>query len=244
VTGTPSKARVAMLIDADNINLDYTKQILKIAERYGQLAICRAFGDWSKPPLSAWSPKMKDQKIERIQVDRVGKNATDHRLLLEVGETIGRYGGDNGVSVFVIVSGDGHFTPACNFLRERKKQVIGIGSKEVTKKSLRAACSKFFFLEELDLELSKFEKPKPAKKPAAVVSIDPDLESAHFNLILKAYAQVCQPDARALMSQLNEALRKLDPQYKDHFGSKRLSTWLKGYPGKFKIDGHYVSLVE
>lgn len=42
---------VAILIDADNVNLSCMEQVLKISEYYGQLEICRAYGDWENPQL-------------------------------------------------------------------------------------------------------------------------------------------------------------------------------------------------
>src|SRR3954462_1809281 len=79
----PLYGEVVLLIDADNAQLSYIDQVLKISEYYGLLKICRVYGDWKRSNLSVWCEKLDTLKIERIQVDRVGKNATDHRLLME-----------------------------------------------------------------------------------------------------------------------------------------------------------------
>jgi uncharacterized LabA/DUF88 family protein len=234
----PVKARVAVLIDADNTQLDRIKQVLKLAKHYGRLTVCCAYGDWKKPPLLASVAKMDALKIERIQVDRVAKNATDYRLLVEVGEIAGRYSGKKDVGVFVIVSGDGHFTPACKFLRERQKQVIGIGNKDHTNQNLRAACSDFFFLEDLDQELDKIDQR------LSVLYSDADVEALRLGYLFTAYMDIRQPDGRANFSQLVDALHKLDRAYESHFGTKKLSTWLKHeYADKFALADNYVTLI-
>lgn len=232
---TAPKVRVAVLIDADNTQLDRVDQVLKLAKQYGRLAVCCAYGDWKKPPLLTSVAKMDALKIERIQVDRVTKNATDHRLLVEVGEIVGRYSGKKEVKVFLIVSGDGHFTPACKFLRERNKKVIGIGNKEHTNQNLRAACSDFFFLEDLDAELAKIDKR------LSVRYTDAEVEALRLGYLFSAYMEIRQPDGRANLSQLVETLRKLDADYEVHFGGKKVSVWLKA-SGKFSVDDNYVSL--
>jgi hypothetical protein len=238
MTDTPSKARVALLIDADNAQLDYTKKVLKFAEQYGSIILRRAYGDWKQAPLSASSAKMDELKIERIQVNRVEKNATDHRLLVGVGEILGQYSGKNEVGIFVIVSGDGHFAPACKLLRERGKKVIGVGNKNNTNKNLRAACNEFIYAEDIDQESGKRKKNQP------VLPSEADMEALRLGYIFEAFMQTRQLDGRANLSQFTAALYKLDPAHEAHFGTKKISALLKAYPGKFKVDGHYISLVK
>jgi len=137
------REHVAILIDADNAHLPFTEQILKISEYYGELDVCRAYGDWKQSPLSSWAKNIDGFKIERVQVDRVGKNATDHGLLLGAGEFLGTDYFGNDVDVFILVSGDGDFASACSLIRERGKQVIVIGNKK-TSKDLRQTCDKFY----------------------------------------------------------------------------------------------------
>jgi uncharacterized LabA/DUF88 family protein len=238
MTNTSPKDHVAVLIDADNVQLNLIKKVLKFAERYGSLVICCAYGDWKQAPLVSSTAKMDELKIERVQVNRVEKNATDHRLLVGVGEILGRYSGKNDVGVFVIVSGDGHFASACQLLRERQKRVIGIGNKEQSNKKLRAACNQFIYLEDIDQATEKRKKNQPSAPSEA------DMEALRLGYIFDAFMQTRQPDGRANLSQFTAALRKLDPAHETHFGTTKISTLLKAYTGKFKVDGHYVSLVE
>ena len=73
--------------------------------------------------------------------------------------------------------------------------------------------------------------------------IDPNPENTRLHLIFDAYLQARQPDGLAHIGQLGQALRALDPDYASHFGTKKLSTWLKAYPDKFKTQQDYVGLV-
>ncbi|MBI1256071.1 MAG: NYN domain-containing protein [Chloroflexi bacterium] len=307
MTTTSPKKHIALLIDADNIGLAYIKQILKLCEVYGQLKVCRAYGDWKQAPLAASCEKIDMLKIERRQVDRVGKNATDHHLLIEAGELLGADSAKNKVDIFMIVSGDGDFTSLSKLIKERGKQVIGISNKKQASDTLRKSCTKFYFLEEL---ASILNKPKPSDSMSAdekreflyllfyayhqltsqndwvtysqiekklhelapdydrkfgkhklskwlksvdqefesadqkIRRIDPNPENTRLHLILDAYIQAKQSDGLAHIGQLGQALRTLDPDYKSHFGTKRLSTWLKAYPDKFKTQGDYVRLAK
>lgn len=236
---TAPKPRVALLIDADNTQLDRLKKVLKLAKQYGRLTVCCAYGDWKQPPLLSSAARMDALKIERIQVDRVAKNATDHRLLVEVGEIVGRFSGKKDVAVFVIVSGDGHFTPACKFLRERGKKVIGVGNKDHTNQNLRAACSDFFFLEDLDEALGKLDER------LSVHYTDSDIEALRLGYMFTAFMETRQPDGRANFNKFHDALYELDRAHKAHFGTKKLSVWLKkDYQDKFKLADNFVSLVD
>ncbi|MCA9908362.1 MAG: OST-HTH/LOTUS domain-containing protein, partial [Anaerolineae bacterium] len=73
--------------------------------------------------------------------------------------------------------------------------------------------------------------------------IDPAPDQTRLALLNKAYDQTQGPNGLAHLGQLGNTLRALDPDYKRHFGGKKLSAWLEEYPHTFKIhDDHYVSL--
>jgi hypothetical protein len=224
----PLHDHVAILIDGDNAQLPYLERVLKNSEYYGQLRLSRVYGDWNKSPLSAWREKIDTLNIERIQVDRVRKNATDHRLLIEVGEILGAFVEyENSVQVFIIVSGDGDFTPACKFIQERGLQVVGIGNRDKTSPSLRELCDTFYFLEDLDHEAAHLEKLHP---------IPPSEVRGFFLPLVFAYHQ--RPKKHnwdwVSYSQLDAKLRELDPDFETRFGKYELSEWLKNFDQEFE----------
>ncbi|MCB9460986.1 MAG: NYN domain-containing protein [Anaerolineaceae bacterium] len=213
--GIPTSQRVALLIDADNIQLTQISHILRFSSYFGGQIIQRAYGDWLQPPLLSHKEHLDTLKIKRIQVDRVGKDSTDKQLMIEAGELLG--GGT--ANLFVIVSGDGDFTQLCERIQKKKRTVVGIGHKAISSPYLQDACDSFYYVEEL---------------PGFIAQLK--LES----LLQEAYLQVKQPDGRAHLGQLGQVLRKLDPKYEHHFG-KKLSKWIDNNPHIFKRHNNYVS---
>lgn len=235
----PLHTTVAVLIDADNAQLSYLEQVLKMTEYYGQVKICRAYADWNAANLATWRAKIDALNvIERVQVDRVGKNATDHRLLTDAGEILAADGfnGDPTIAVFVIVSGDGDFASACRLLQERGRQVIGIGNKERVSSSIKESCDKFYCLEDLDAELAKLKKRFPIP-PNEVRAFFNPLLFAYFRIVGKEWDWVTYP-------QLDNKLRELVSDYDAAFGQYKLSDWLKNYARDFESDGQRIRRID
>jgi uncharacterized LabA/DUF88 family protein len=223
----------ALLIDADNAQLKYVEQALKLAEYYGILDICRAYGDWKEPPLAVWCEKIDAFKIDRIQVNRVGKNATDHRLLVEAGEILASdlFTRDE-VNVFIIVSGDGDFASACQLIRERGRQVIVIGSRENMSKGLRETCDSFHCLEDLNDELANLEKLHP---------ISPDEVRAFWKMLQFVYLKFYETQAEWItLAELDNRLREVMANYESRFGKYKLSEWLDNFDWYLEISGQMI----
>ena len=228
---------VAILIDVDNAQ-SYINQVLKIAEYYGKLVICRAYGDWEMPNLFPWCEKLDALKIDRIQVDRVGKNASDHRLLVEAGEILGNSNGLLGeeVDVFIIVSGDGGFASSCQFIRERGKRVVGIGNQKHTSDDLRNSCNDYLYLEDLEDELSELER-RYSIPPNEVRSFSTPLLFAFHQLTKKEYEWVpC--------SQLEAKLRQMNPDYESKFGKYELSEWLRYFELRYETRDQMIRMID
>jgi len=212
----PTSKRLALLIDADNVQLSYVEHVLAFSHKQGQVDICRAYGDWKQPQLSSWHPKLKAQKIKCIQINRNGKNATDHGLLIDAGVILGS---DPGIDVFVIVSGDGGFASAYAMIKQKGKQVIGIGNRSQTSTSLKKSCDRFYILEDLESVLSKLTQPRSIPKQA--------VREFSYPLNL-AYLQLTPHGDWVDVRQLGTKLREVVPDYKSKFGKYPLSEWL-GY---------------
>lgn len=217
----PQSCRVALLIDADNLQPVYTKQILCLADYYGKLTICRAYGDWKKSPLSSWYHKIRTLNIKTIQVERVGKDSSDKQLMIEAGEILGADEAD----VFIIASGDGDFKLLCKRIKQKSRKVIGIGNEGQTSTSLRETCNKFYYLEEIDKELSKLEKPLREFK----------------NLVNRAFHELPRnEDGWVDCGPLGTKLREVTFDFESRFGGEKLSTWLKRLNGYFETQGQRV----
>lgn len=204
----PLPRRVALLIDADNTKLCSTSQILGFAKQYGELTICRAYGDWKQPPLSSWCKKLAVLDVKLEQQARSGKNATDYLLMIEAGEILGADEAD----VFAIVSGDGDFESLCRRIKQKGKQVIGIGNKNHTSEGLQRVCHKFFFVEDIVTELAEFEA-----------------------LLARAMLEISQKDGWVHYAPLGQKLRQLYPNFESRFGNRKLSEWLSNFNTQFEI---------
>ncbi|HEX3050949.1 MAG TPA: NYN domain-containing protein [Aggregatilineaceae bacterium] len=232
--------RVAIFIDADNVNLDYTEQVLKLAEYYGEVKVCRAFGDWEQSPLASWREKMP-KEVECIQVDRVGKNATDHRLLLDIGKMLQddafNYDFDHWVSVVIVVSNDGDFTSACQYLREEEgKDVVVICRKDGISNALRENCDKIHVLEDLDDELKRLKEEHP---------IPPSEIRDFWHGVLCCMDGLFQE--RSIdwthwisLAEADKILHEVWRDYEGSYGKYKLSEWLKYFDWYVELDGQKI----
>ncbi len=227
--------RLALLIDADNAQLPGIEQVLKLAEYFGQVDVCRAYGDWEQPPLSPWRGPIDALKIERVQVNRNGKNATDNYLLLDAGELLALNLFGDPPDVFMIVSGDGGFVTACEWFKERGKQVIGIGNRMRTAAKLQSACDSFFAPEDVEAELSKLKKQYP---------IPPSELRAFYTPLIMAYHRLTKSYDWVLYSQLGEKLREVVRDFESQFGQYKLSEWVRSLDQYFESDGDMVRRID
>lgn len=222
--------RVALLIDADNIQLNHLQQILKISDHYGTRTICCAYGDWKKFPLSVSYQNVLNFKVDIVQVDRIAKDTSDKQLLIEAGEILGSGDAD----IFIIASGDGDFRLLCERIKQKGKIVVGIGNKAQTSTYLQKSCTNFHYIEQLEKLLIRFEQTQK-------MSWTIQLETAErIDLLLEAYTQVKRTDGLAHIGQIGQILRKLDSSFESHFSQKKLSEWLDEYSHIFKRNGNYI----
>lgn len=226
---TPKKI-LALMIDGDNAQLSNIKPIIQFCEGYGTLKIKRAYGDWNKPPLSAHKQTITALGVKCVQQNRVGKNATDIRLVMNVSLILDKREAD----IYFIVSSDGDYTVLCEQIRQKGAKVIGIGSKSHTSSTLRKACNEFYYVEEIVENQSK-----PPPKPAAVPK---PKNTTTLNMLIRAYQKTPQKNGWVLLTQLREVLRQHDQHFEKRFAGKRISTWLKDFPHRFEVAGDRVRM--
>jgi uncharacterized protein (TIGR00288 family) len=215
--------RVALLIDADNFQLNHLEQILKVADYYGDLKICRAYGDWKRPPLSASKDLVRKLKIECVQVDRVAKDTTDKYLMIEAIQIL--LSGD--IKVFIIVSGDADFRQLCEHIKQNRRKVIGIGGRGQTSPHLQKSCDTFHYIEDLEETLIQLEEKAPP----------PEFK----DLLFRALALTpSKHEGWVPYTALGEKLRELDPELETRFGRKKLSARLREFSDQLDINGHMV----
>jgi hypothetical protein len=132
--------RIALLIDADNVNIGNVEQVVAALPSIGDASIKRAYGNWFDARLKRWEPVLRAEAIRPIQQFNYtkGKNATDMALVIDAITLLHTDRPD----AFAIVSSDADFTPLVTHLRERGLPVYGYGRAD-TPKPFRSACSEF-----------------------------------------------------------------------------------------------------
>jgi uncharacterized protein (TIGR00288 family) len=140
------RARIALLIDADNSSATKIDLILNELSAYGETSIRRAYGNWTKAGLRPWADVLHPRAIRPVQQYDYsrGKNASDMAMVVDAMALLYNDHPD----AFGIVSSDADFTPLVMHLREKGAAVYGFGERK-TPEPFRSACTKFLFLDQL-----------------------------------------------------------------------------------------------
>lgn len=249
----PSERHLAMLIDGDNAQYSFIKQMLEEASRYGSVIIRRAYGDWTTPNLAKWRPVMQTHAIQPIQqfAYTTGKNATDSALIIDAMDILHA----KTVQGFCIASSDSDYTRLCTRIRESGLFVMGIGHKR-TPEAFRNACDVFVYVENLipsDEMSPPVEAAAPVESPAATKKATQsktapakktspakktDKNAALMNLLRRAFDISAQEDGWVHLGALGDALHRLDPSFDSRtHGHKTLSLLVKSLPEQIAVKG-------
>ena len=159
--------RLAVLVDADNIRADWGRAIFKEIATFGDATVRRIYGDFASGNLSPWRKVLQEHALipHHQPAYTKGKNSSDIALVIDAMDLMhsGRVDG------FALVSSDSDFTRLASRIREQGLDVIGIG-EERTPESLRKACKRFVFLENLSVEEEAPSAPQPAAKNKSAAS--------------------------------------------------------------------------
>lgn len=231
---------VYVLVDADNVqlNLNHIKQITAFAKYFGYLKEYRVYGDWENEPLNAHIGLYDNYKVEyiqRIQVYRNEKNATDYYMMMDIGALLGEDGFSSGI--FIIVSGDGIFASVAQFVGNKGGRVISIsGSKKSTSKKLAESYGKVYFLEDLEQELLDIQKDYPI--PLGDIKL-------FQALLLQIYDDIASKDWRWVSyDELDTKLREKFPAYVHDLEKYPLSVWLSYPTPSFSIRNQKVQRID
>lgn len=139
-------ARVAVLIDADNVSPLLAAAIVAETAKHGTLGVKRIYGDWTTGQLAGWKRVLPRYAIQPQQqfAYTTGKNATDSALIIDAMDLL--YAGS--VDTFCIIANDSDYTGLAVRLRESGKRVFGLGRKDASV-SFQNACDRFTYLEVL-----------------------------------------------------------------------------------------------
>jgi uncharacterized LabA/DUF88 family protein len=170
-------AQVAVFVDFENLVLGAVKELpdqanpapyealTRLCRGYGNASVRRAYADWANPLFGGHQEDLAMNGVDLIQVARVGiqnKNAADIRMAVDAMETLIVH---PEVSVFILVSGDGDYSPLVQRLREFGKWVVGVGTEANASRKLVSVCSEYKYWGTLVAEV------EPAARPVAAFDI-------------------------------------------------------------------------
>jgi len=190
----PRDARLAVLIDADNISASHADNVLGEVAKYGTPTVKRAYGDWTTSSLKGWKDVLPRLAIQPMQqfANTTGKNATDSALIIDAMDLL--YAGN--LDAFALVSSDSDFTRLATRLRESGATVYGLGMRK-TPEPFRSACDRFIFLEVLG----------GAREAETVSTDEPDLDLPDLQqLMTRAVDSTSQDDGWASLSAVGSYL--------------------------------------
>ena len=228
-------AQVAVFVDFENLVLGAVKElpdqanpapyeaIDRLCRGYGTATVRRAYADWADPRFGSHQDDLAMNGVDLLQVARVGiqnKNAADIRMAVDAMETLIVH---PDVSVFILVSGDGDYSPLVQRLREFGKWVVGVGTEANASRKLVSVCSEYKYWGTLVAEV------EPEARPVAAFDIA-DAE----RLLVRAFGESSSDTLTA--GGLKSKMLALDPAFDEHnYGSRSFRAFLALLPKRVQV---------
>ncbi|NIJ52826.1 NYN domain-containing protein [Dyadobacter arcticus] len=244
-----TKFNIAVLIDGDNAQAKFMKEMLEEVSKYGKATVRRIYGDWTSSHMNSWKETVNNHSISPIQKFSytTGKNSTDSSLIIDAMDILH----SKSVDGFCIVSSDSDYTGLAKRIREEGLFVMGIGRK-TTPLAFVNSCEIFTFSENLIAELDVVVEEPEIKKvdvtPQEKIQKEvkkPDIKTKFpkidITVIDKAFEISTNEEEEALISKVGSSLRKIDPSFDSRtYGFKTLTQLLKSL-SKYKIVNNEVN---
>jgi uncharacterized LabA/DUF88 family protein len=142
-----------------NLSLTEILSAVRQTDLIGQIAIQRAYANWSDPRLTIMRSEINELGIDPIQVFGFArehkKNAADIQLAIDAIDIAHIR---PSLDVFVIVSGDGGFAALAKKLHEYGKTVVGCAYQNAANRTFQAVCDRFVRV----AEPSEDERQRPS----------------------------------------------------------------------------------
>ena len=213
------RARVALLIDAENVGAAHRDEMGDCARSHGKVVHCVGFG---RRMDDAWKAEGSFPDLEWGEgtVESPGRNAADIDLTAAAMDLLHT----ELIDVFCIASGDRDFTGLVRRLQNRGKKVVGIGLLHQSAKTFRNACDAFEVI-------GPKEGPVIERCNATVEN-----RRGFLELVERALADV--ENGWRPVSWLGTELRKVKPGIRyARYGKSRLHALLKTYPEEIETKG-------
>jgi hypothetical protein len=230
-------AQVAVFVDFENLVLGAVKELpdqanpapyealTRLCRGYGNASVRRAYADWANTRFGSHQEDLAMNGVDLIQVARVGfqnKNAADIRMAVDAMETLIVH---PDISVFVLVSGDGDYSPLVQRLREFGKWVVGVGTEANASRKLVSVCSEYKYWGTLVAEV------EPDVRPSVNAAFD--IAEAE-QLLVRAFEE---SNAETLTAGgLKSKMLALDAAFDEHnYGCRSFRAFLAMLPHRVQI---------
>jgi hypothetical protein len=230
-------AQVAVFVDFENLVLGAVKELpnqanpapyealTRLCRGYGNASVRRAYADWANTLFGSHQEDLAMNGVDLIQVARVGiqnKNAADIRMAVDAMETLIVH---PEISVFVLVSGDGDYSPLVQRLREFGKWVVGVGTEANASRKLVSVCSEYKYWGTLVAEV------EPEVRPAVNAAFD--IATAE-QLLVRAFEESNAETMTA--GGLKSKMLALDAAFDEHnYGCRSFRAFLAMLPKRVQI---------
>lgn len=230
--GANAGDQVAVFIDLENLaigagevlpgttdTIPY-KALELLCRDYGNMSIRRAYADWSRPEFAKHQFNLAQNGITLIQVTRYGaqqKNAADILMAVDAMEVLITH---PDVGTFMLVAGDGDYSPLVQRLREFGKRVVGVGTKASASARLVAVCSEYKYWGTI----------VAAVNPEVRAEVDAKFPISDVERLVKQ-AMEESPDSSATGSWLKSKMLALDPSFDErNYNAKSFRALLSRLP--------------
>jgi hypothetical protein len=230
-------AQVAVFVDFENLVLGAVKELpnqanpapyealTRLCRGYGNASVRRAYADWANTLFGSHQDDLAMNGVDLIQVARVGiqnKNAADIRMAVDAMETLIVH---PEISVFVLVSGDGDYSPLVQRLREFGKWVVGVGTEANASRKLVSVTSEYKYWGTLVAEV------EPEVRPAVNAAFD--IATAE-QLLVRAFEESNAETMTA--GGLKSKMLALDAAFDEHnYGCRSFRAFLAMLPKRVQI---------
>ncbi|MGZ4435332.1 MAG: NYN domain-containing protein, partial [Trebonia sp.] len=181
--------------------------------------------DWANTLFGSHQDDLAMNGVDLIQVARVGiqnKNAADIRMAVDAMETLIVH---PEISVFILVSGDGDYSPLVQRLREFGKWVVGVGTEANASRKLVSVCSEYKYWGTLVAEV------EPEVRPALNAAFD--IATAE-QLLVRAFEESNAETMTA--GGLKSKMLALDAAFDEHnYGCRSFRAFLAMLPKRVQI---------